>query len=116
MTTLRDNPMSIDTGLAFLVNMSAPEQDLYNQDVAERPPPPLCQPQCFSNIATGSNPTIFRGNRYPLSDGSDVVPGRRGVLDYATNRWMPADSTQQPLLNDTILFPLQPGHVRGGFR
>jgi len=108
MTTLRDNSMGVDTGLAGLVDIWAPQQDLYNQTVAERTRARGDQAWWYPDIATGSPlPNWFNG--YPPIDSRTLMgpmsykAGVEGVLYYATNRWLRSDHANQLLVNDGIL-------------
>ncbi|MET9270941.1 glycoside hydrolase domain-containing protein [Kribbella sp. NPDC003557] len=108
MTTLRDNSMGVDTGLAGLVDIWTPQQDLYNQAVAERTRARGDQAWWYPDIATGSPlPNWFNG--YPPIDARTLVgpmsyqAGVEGVLYYATNRWLRTDHANQLLVNDGIL-------------
>jgi hypothetical protein len=108
LTTLRDNSMGVDTGLAGLVDIWAPQQDLYNQAVAERTRARGDQAWWYPDIATGSPlPNWFNG--YPPIDSRTLAgpmsykAGVEGVLYYATNRWLRTDHANQLLVNDGIL-------------
>ncbi|MEV5962769.1 glycoside hydrolase domain-containing protein [Kribbella sp. NPDC051952] len=108
MTTLRDNSMGVDTGLTGLVDIWAPQQDLYNQAVAERTRARGDQAWWYPDIATGSPlPNWFNG--YPPIDSRTLMgpmsykAGVEGVLYYATNRWLRTDHANQLLVNDGIL-------------
>ncbi|RZT19914.1 uncharacterized protein DUF4091 [Kribbella sp. VKM Ac-2569] len=108
LTTLRDNSMGVDTGLAGLVDIWSPQQDLYDQAVAERTRARGDQAWWYPDIATGSPlPNWFNG--YPPIDARTLVgpmsykAGVEGVLYYATNRWLRSDHANQLLVNDGIL-------------
>ncbi len=108
MTTLRDNSMGVDTGLAGLVDIWAPQQDLYDQTVAERTRARGDQAWWYPDIATGYPlPNWFNG--YPPIDTRTLMgpmsykAGVEGVLYYATNRWLRADHANQLLVSDGIL-------------
>ncbi|WP_329002629.1 DUF4091 domain-containing protein [Kribbella sp. NBC_00709] len=108
LTTLRDNSMGVDTGLAGLVDIWAPQQDLYDQTIAERTRARGEQAWWYPDIGTGSPlPNWFNG--YPPIDTRMLIgpmsykAGVEGVLYYATNRWLRSDHANQLLVNDGIL-------------
>lgn len=108
MTTLRDNSMGVDSGLAGLVDIWAPQQDLYDQAIAERTRARGEQAWWYPDIGTGFPlPNWFNG--YPPIDTRMLMgpmsyqAGVEGVLYYATNRWLRADHANQLLVDDGIL-------------
>lgn len=108
LTTLRDNSMGVDTGLTGLVDIWAPQQDLYDQAVAERTRARGDQAWWYPDIGTGSPlPNWFNG--YPPIDSRTLAgpmsykAGVEGMLYYATNRWLRTDHANQLLVNDGIL-------------
>ncbi|HEY3507814.1 glycoside hydrolase domain-containing protein [Kribbella sp. NPDC051137] len=118
MTTLRDNSMGVDTGLTGLVDIWAPQQDLYNQAVAERTRARGDQAWWYPDIATGSPlPNWFNG--YPPIDTRTLAgpmsfkAGVEGMLYYATNRWLRSDHANQLLVNDGILSAWKAGTFNG---
>jgi hypothetical protein len=113
MTTLRDNSMGVDTGLAGLVDIWAPQQDLYSQDVAERTRARGEQAWWYPDIGTGFPwPNWFNG--YPPIDARMLMgpmsyqAGVEGVLYYATNHWTVSQHAAQPLVNDGIFSRYNP--------
>ncbi|MFD2082722.1 protein of unknown function [Actinopolymorpha cephalotaxi] len=113
MTTLRDNSMGVDTGLAGLVDIWVPQQDLYNQAVAERTRARGDQAWWYPDIATGHPlPNWFNG--FPPIDARMLMgpmsyqAGVEGVLYYATNRWLPDQHAAQPLVDDGIFSRFNP--------
>lgn len=107
MTTLRDNSMGEDSGLAGSVDIWAPQQDLYDQQVAERTRARGDQAWWYPDIATGYPlPNWFNGYppidarmlMGPMSHRADVD----GVLYYAVNHWGTGTRTDQPLVDDGI--------------
>jgi|GEM_PF-4681131 len=118
MTTLRDNSMGVDSGLAGLVDIWVPQQDLYNQSVAERTRARGDQAWWYPDIATGYPlPNWFNG--YPTIDARMLMgpmshqAGVEGILYYATNRWPLADRGEQLLVNDGILSNWNPATFNG---
>ncbi|GAB3416507.1 DUF4091 domain-containing protein [Flindersiella endophytica] len=112
-TTLRDNSMGVDTGLAGLVDWWIPQQNLYDQAVAERTRARGDQAWWYPDIATGfPYPNWFNG--FPPVDGRMLMgpmsyqAGVEGVLYYAANRWVPADHAAQPLVDDGIFSQWNP--------
>lgn len=106
-TTLRDNSMGVDTGLAGLVDIWAPQQDLYDQAVAERTRARGDQAWWYPDIATGFPlPNWFNG--YPPIDARTLMgpmsyrAGVEGVLYYATNHWTYSSHATHPLVDDGI--------------
>jgi hypothetical protein len=53
MTTLRDNSLGANSGLAGLVDIWVPQHDLYDQSVAERTRARGDEVWWYSTIATG---------------------------------------------------------------
>ncbi|MGZ0151570.1 glycoside hydrolase domain-containing protein [Kribbella sp. WER1] len=118
MTTLRDNSMGVDTGLTGLVDIWAPQQDLYSQAVADRTRARGDQAWWYPDIATGSPlPNWFNG--YPPIDTRTLAgpmsfkAGVEGMLYYATNRWLRTDHANQLLVNDGILSAWKAGTFNG---
>jgi hypothetical protein len=113
MTTLRDNSMGVDTGLAGLVDIWAPQQDLYDQAVAERTRARGDQAWWYPDIATG-HPLPNWFNCYPPIDARMLMgpmsyqAGVEGVLYYATNRWLLEQHAEQPLVDDGIFSRFDP--------
>jgi hypothetical protein len=100
--------MGVDTGLTGLVDIRAPQQDLYDQTVAERTRARGDQAWWYPDIGTGSpRPNWFNG--YPPIDSRTLAgpmsfkAGVEGMLYYATNRWLRSDHANQLLVNDGIL-------------
>jgi hypothetical protein len=113
MTTLRDNSLGVDSGLAGLVDIWVPQHDLYDQSVAERTRARDDEVWWYSTIATGFPlPNWFNG--YPPIDARMLMgpmsyqAGVEGVLYYATNRWLPADHANQPLVEDGVFSEWNP--------
>jgi Domain of unknown function (DUF4091) len=113
MTTLRDNSMGEDTGLAGPVDIWVPQQDLYDQDVAERTRARGDQAWWYPDIATGHPlPNWFNG--YPPIDARMLMgpmsyqAGVEGVLYYATNHWTVSQHLEQPLVDDGIFSAYDP--------
>lgn len=113
MTTLRDNSMGVDTGLTGLVDIWAPQQDLYDQAVAERTRARGDQAWWYPDIATGYPlPNWFNG--YPPIDARMLMgpmsyqAGVEGVLYYATNHWTVSRHTEHPLVDDGIYSQYDP--------
>ena len=113
MTTLRDNSMGVDSGLAGLVDIWVPQQDLYNQDVAERTRARGDEAWWYPDIATGHPlPNWFNG--YPPIDARMLMgpmsyqAGVEGVLYYATNRWQASTHANQLLVEDGIFSEWNP--------
>lgn len=118
MTTLRDNSMGVDSGLAGLVDIWAPQQDLYDQAVAERTRARGDQAWWYPDIGTGFPlPNWFNG--YPPIDARMLMgpmsyqAGVEGVLYYATNRWLLADHANQHLVDDGIFSNWNPATFNG---
>lgn len=113
MTTLRDNSMGPDTGLTDLVDIWAPQQDLYDQQVAERTRARGDQAWWYADIATGYPlPNWFNG--YPPIDARMLMgpmshqAGVEGVLYYAVNHWGTGTRDDHPLINDGIFSAWDP--------
>lgn len=113
MTTLRDNSMGIDSGLADVVDIWAPQQDLYDQQTAERTRARGDQAWWYPDINTGYPlPNWFNG--YPPIDSRMLMgpmshqAGVEGVLNYASNHWTPALRKDHPLLDDGIFSTWNP--------
>ncbi|GAA2756376.1 DUF4091 domain-containing protein [Actinopolymorpha rutila] len=113
MTTLRDNSMGVNTGLAGLVDIWVPQQDLYDQAVAERTRARGDQAWWYPDIATGHPlPNWFNG--FPPIDARMLMgpmsyqAGVEGVLYYATNRWLLDQHAEQPLVDDGIFSRFDP--------
>lgn len=113
LTTLRDNSMGVDTGLAGLVDIWAPQQDLYSQAVAERTRARGEQAWWYPDIGTGFPfPNWFNG--FPPIDARMLMgpmsyqAGVEGVLYYAVNHWTVSAHASHPLVNDGIFSQYNP--------
>lgn len=102
MSTVRDNSMGPSSGLTGLINIWAPQMDLYQPSSAAAAQARGDQAYWYPDIATGHPyPNWFNG--YPPIDTRVLMgpmshqAGVNGVLYYNVSRW-----TNHPLLTDGI--------------
>lgn len=103
ISTLRDNSMGVTSGLTGLVDVWAPEQDLYNQTTADGAHARGDQVYWYPDIGTGHPfPNWFNG--YPPIDARMLMGPMSyqakvdGVLYYQTTRWVGG----QTILDDDL--------------
>lgn len=108
VTTLRDDSMGPDSGLTNLVDIWAPQMNLYQQSSADAAHARGDQVYWYSDLSTPSPyPNFFNG--YPgvgirtMMGPMTERAGIDGYLYYKVDRWINSIGTSQPLMNDGIL-------------